>query len=187
MDHFQQIQLLPDPEFTPSVLMNVLFGQLHRALVDQQSHAIGISFPGTPQKGSPWGTCLRLHGSADDLKHLMGASWLAGMRDHTSLTTPSTVPNNIMYRVVRRVQSKSSPERLRRRLAKRKGLTMEQARLAIPDSAEKRLALPFVTVRSQSSGHTFRLFIEQMPPQPSPVSGKFSQYGLSPTATVPWF
>ena len=33
MDHYQDIQLLPDPEFGAPQLMSVLFAKLHRALV----------------------------------------------------------------------------------------------------------------------------------------------------------
>jgi CRISPR-associated endonuclease Csy4 len=92
-----------------------------------------------------------------------------------------------MHRIVRRVQAKSNPERLRRRLAKRKNITLEQARELIPENAAQKLNLPFVTLQSASTGKLFRLFIEHMPVQPESQNGDFSFYGLSSTATVPWF
>lgn len=187
MDHYQEIQLRPDPEFTPSVLMNALFGKMHRALVSQNSRSIGVSFPDMAQERPYLGDRLRLHGTVDNLKQLMGTNWLTGMHDHLFLGAISTVPSGSLHRVVRRVQARSSVERLRRRLVKRKGLTMDQARLAITDSEEERLTLPYVILRSQSSGQTFRLFVEQRPPEPDPVYGEFGLYGLSPTATIPWF
>ncbi|MET0043908.1 MAG: type I-F CRISPR-associated endoribonuclease Cas6/Csy4, partial [Candidatus Thiodiazotropha sp. 6PLUC3] len=30
MDHFQDLQILPDPEFSTPMLMNALFAKLHR-------------------------------------------------------------------------------------------------------------------------------------------------------------
>ena len=189
MDHYLELRLLPDPEFKTTVLMNALFAKLHRALFDLNSTRIGISFPGVQAdpKHLSLGDRLRLHGTVDDLRALMALNWLAGMSDHTDLHGPAPVPATASYRVVRRVQAKSSPERLRRRLARRKALSAEATRLAIPDDKAERLRLPYVTITSRSTGQTFRLFIEHRPPGSEVAHGSFSDYGLSPTATVPWF
>jgi CRISPR-associated endonuclease Csy4 len=187
MDHYLEIRLLPDPEFVPSVLMNALFAKLHRALVELESSAIGISFPDVRQEQLALGDRLRLHGQASDLQRLMARNWMIGMRDHITLNGPNQVPAVTSHRTVRRVQAKSSPERLRRRLMKRKGITEEEARRAIPDNAAKQLKLPFVTIKSRSTGQEFRLFIDHQPVQSELKEGEFSCYGLSPTATVPWF
>ena len=117
----------------------------------------------------------------------MALNWIAGMQDHTEVGAIFAIPTDAKSRVVRRVQAKSNPERARRRLIKRKGTTPEQARLAIPDDAAETLRLPYVVLASQSTGQHFRLFIEHMPIRRETVAGKFSAYGLSPTATVPWF
>jgi CRISPR-associated endonuclease Csy4 len=117
----------------------------------------------------------------------MSQGWLTGMRDHVAVSEIATVPACVGYRVVRRVQAKSSPERLRRRLIARKDLTAEQAVLAIPDSAAETLRLPFLTLKSLSTGQRFRLFIEHLPVQDQASPGSFSAYGLSASATVPWF
>lgn len=185
MDAYQDITLLPDPEFPATLLLNALFAKLHRALVGQGMGGIGVSFPRHGEKGL--GAILRLHGEGPTLESLGAAGWLAGMRDHLSLGPIAPVPANAQHRVVRRVQAKSNPDRLRRRLMARKGLDAEQARQAIPDSAAETLRLPYLTLKSQSSGQQFRLFVEHLPPQPQAVAGRFSAYGLSPTATVPWF
>jgi CRISPR-associated endonuclease Csy4 len=89
--------------------------------------------------------------------------------------------------VVRRVQAQSSADRIRRRQMKRHGWTEEEARARIADSVEQQLALPYLTLRSQSTGQHFRLFIDHLPCQPAPVAGPFNAYGLSSTATIPWF
>ena len=189
MDHYVDIRVLPDPDFAPTLLMNALFAKLHRALVDLRSQRIGISFPDLRMgpKGRGVGERLRLHGAVTDLDHLMGTAWLTGMHDHLATEAPTRVPEFTVHCAVRRIQTKSNPERQRRRIARRKGISLKDAVRLIPSDVGRRLDLPFVTVKSQSTGQTFRLFIEQHPNISQPVSGDFNQYGLSTTATVPWF
>ena len=70
---------------------------------------------------------------------------------------------------------------------KRKGITEEQARNAIPDSAAEHLRLPYLSIKSRSTSQEFRLFIKHEPVTHQAANGEFSRYGLSPTATIPWF
>jgi CRISPR-associated endonuclease Csy4 len=70
---------------------------------------------------------------------------------------------------------------------RRHGFSEEEARQRIPDSAARRLDLPYVQLRSQSSGQHFRLFIHHGPLQSQPVAGHINRYGLSDGCTVPWF
>lgn len=188
MDSYVEIRILSDPEFTEPILMNALFGKLHRALSELKSERIGVSFPGVDKGGRSLGDTLRLHGTASALEELMGYSWLRGMRDHTVVSGVKPAPESSNHIVVRRVQAKSNPERLRRRQMRRHNLTEEEARERIPDSVEgKRLELPYVSLRSRSTNRHFRLFIEHPQPQGHPVYGDFNTYGLSNGATVPWF
>jgi CRISPR-associated endonuclease Csy4 len=202
MNHYVDIRLQPDAEFAPAMLMAVLFTKLHKALVMAAHHGIGVSFPQVKEAADtlaakpsrtgahpPYrlGLLLRLHGSAPALNALMVSDWLLGVRDHVLCGPVQTVPAQHSYRTVNRVQAKSNPERLRRRQMRRHGLTAEQAQERIPDSATELLDLPFLTLRSQSTGQTFRLFIRHGPVQATPVVGEFGTYGLSPQTTVPWF
>ncbi len=187
MEHYLDIRLLPDPEFVSPVLMSALFAKLHRGLATLPTRAIGVSFPDVKKQVSSLGECLRLHGGDSELERLMALSWLTGMHDHVRVGPLRPVPEAVRYRTVYRVQAKSSPQRLRRRWMKRKGLSEEDARQAVPDNVAEWLNLPFVTLTSQSTGQRFRLFIEHGPLQDRPVPGTFSSYGLSRTSTVPWF
>lgn len=187
MDHYLDIRLLPDPEFVSTVLMNALFAKLHRGLSDLGTNRIGVSFPDVERAERGLGNRLRIHGNAEELEPLMALPWLTGMADHVRVGSARQVPAAVRYRSVYRVQAKSSPERLRRRWMRRKGLSEEEARQAIPDSMAERLDLPFVTLTSRSTGQRFRLFIKHGPLRDSPVPGCFSSYGLSRVATVPWF
>lgn len=187
MDSYIEFQLLPDPEFPATTLMNALFAKLHRALASHGEGRIGISFPEVDGRAAELGSRLRLHGAAGDLERLMATNWLAGMRDHLRCSPIDAVPKTASFRIVRRVQAKSSPERERRRLISRKGIDREAAIRAIPDSAAERLKHPYLVLSSRSTGQQFRLFVEHLPEQSTPVAGEFGAYGLSAQATIPWF
>lgn len=187
MDHYLEIRLLPDPEFPATTLMNALFSKLHRGLVSHGKGTIGVSFPDVEKTHRGLGSRLRLHGSSTDLLDFIGAGWLTGMRDHVAVDGPSAVPAGARHRVVRRVQAHSNPERERRRLVARKGVSPEEALAAIPDSRGEQLELPFILLSSRSTGQQFRLFIEHLPIGDEARAGTFGSYGLSPAATIPWF
>lgn len=184
MDHYLDIRLLPDPEFKETVLMNALFAKLHRALVQTGQGEIGVSFPGA---GKDLGDTLRLHGNRNALSRLMELGWIKGLRDYSDLSSIKPVPNNCRYRIVKRVQSKSSVARLYRRSVRKGWMTLEEAEKKIADHKVQLLKQPYVQVRSKSSGQFFRLFVQQEKCVDSPCEGTFSAYGLSGDATIPWF
>ena len=187
MDHFVDIRLQPDPEIAAHHLLGALYAKLHRALVVQRSNGVAASFPGYQTNPLTLGICLRLLGSKPALDGLAQTDWLSGMRDHVTVGAVAQVPADATHRALRRVQAKSSPERLRRRLIKRHGLDEAQARERIPDSAAQTLHLPFVQLRSNSTGQTFPLFLSLGKAQAVPLPGEFNAYGLSQRATTPWF
>jgi len=187
VDHYLDLTLRADPEFAPQLLMASLYAKLHHALVAADHGRIGVSFPDVSES-TPWlGERLRLHARQADLLALIRTDWLGGMRDHVDWTAPALVPRQTEHRTVRRVQADSSPDRLRRRLMHRHQINAATATERIPDSAAVFLKLPFLQMRSGSTGHRFRLFIEHGPVRPAPSVGTFSSYGLSPTTTIPWF
>lgn len=188
MDSYIDIRVLHDPEFTCQTLLNALYGKLHRVLAEIKSTSIGVSFPRVDQKKPSFGNLLRLHGSRGMLEEVMKRNWLKGMRDHVDVTEVKAVPPKTSYVFVRRVQAKSNPDRLRRRLLRRHNISEEEARQRIPDSVSgKRLRLPFLRLRSHSTNQNFPLFIEHIKTQEHQEDDSFNTYGLSASATVPWF
>ena len=187
MAHYLDIHLRPDPEFSAAHLLAALYAKLHRALVRLEASSIGVSFPGHNDSAPRLGDRLRLFGPANDLARLMAQDWLSGMRDHVNVGGTAPVPAHAIQRTLRRVQAKSNPARLRRRQMKRHGLTAAQAAQQVPDSVGERLGLPFIQMTSASTGETFRLFLRLGPPQSELAAGGFNSYGLSTSATVPWF
>lgn len=184
MDHYIDIRVLSDPEFTDTQLLCALFAKLHRALGQRATGAVGISFPDVAKT---LGARLRLHGTLTELSLLEQTGWLKGLRDYTAITGPLPVPAETKYRIVRRVQVKSSAERLRRRSVSKGWMTEEEAAVRIPYALEKRTTLPYLQIKSLSNKQVFRLFIEHGPLVSEPATGHFSHYGLSSSATVPWF
>ncbi|MGV7961793.1 type I-F CRISPR-associated endoribonuclease Cas6/Csy4 [Photorhabdus tasmaniensis] len=184
MDYYLEIRVLPDPEFSQQSLMEALFAKLHRALGQVGNGRIGVSFPCARKK---LGDTLRIHGSSEALNDLQALPWLKGLRDYTEVTDIQPVPQDTQYRCVSRVQVNSNVERLRRRSVKKGWLTEEQARQCIPISKEQCTTLPFLRLKSLSSGQSFPLFVEQGLIEDRPTPGVFSSYGLSASATVPWF
>lgn len=192
MKEYFEIRLLPDLDFSRSILMNVLYNKLHRAFAELQCMGVGVSFPEYNNGDDKvnkigLGTVMRIHGSQLQLQALLNTDWLRGLHDHIIKGNISPVPNNVQNAVFRRVQVKSNVERLRRRQMRRNGFSYEEVLKKIPDSVvEKTSSLPFVTIKSQSTGQIFKLFIEQKK-QPAAMQGDFNTYGLSKDATVPLF
>lgn len=184
MDSYVDIIVLPDAEITSPALMNNLFAKLHRALVKHSSGNVAVSFP---KYGKTLGDILRLHGTFTALDCLMMQPWLKGLRDYTSVSNILTVPDDIQgYRTTFRVQQKS-PQNIRRRAISKGWLSEEEALQKIPDSKQKRVALPFIQIKSQSTNQEVYLFVKCGELLDAPETGLFSSYGFSRIATTPWF
>ncbi|MEA2119709.1 type I-F CRISPR-associated endoribonuclease Cas6/Csy4 [Halovibrio sp. HP20-50] len=189
MDHYIDIRLRPDPDFAPPMLMGALYNKLHRVLFDLQATDIGVSFPAHKHgvRARTLGDHLRLHGTQARLGQLMGADWLTGMRDHTQISELLAVPESTKHiNVARKQFNTGSPSRAKR-YAKRHDISEDAAQQIYAKLAARRIELPFVQINSRSTQQRFSLFIEQGEPKEKPVAGSFNHYGLSPSATVPWF
>lgn len=195
MNHYVDVNVRPDPDFPATQLMSALYGRLHRALVSASTTDVGVSFPQLLERsgsaprhlGQQLGACMRLHGTSAALAALLSSDWLKGMRDHVDITPVQPVPAQATHRQVYRVQTKSSPERLRRRLMRRHGVSEQEAQARIPDDVARYARWPSVDLRSSSTGQSFKLFIAHGPEQSKPSVGSFSAYGLSQGSTIPWF
>lgn len=185
--HYVDLTVVPDAETGVAPLFGALYDRLHRALAQQRLDSIGVSFPQYSVIPRNLGDTLRLHGSETTLRNFLGSDWLRGVRDHVRCTDIAGAPTNAAHRTVGRRQFQSNVERLRRRRMKRKGETAEQAARAIPDSAAEKPTLPYLHLRSLSTGQPFCLFIELGPLRQSPTEGRFNTYGLGEGSTIPWF
>jgi CRISPR-associated endonuclease Csy4 len=187
MSHYLDIHLLPDPDLPAHLLMSALYAKLHHALVELQTNEIGVTFPAYQSSPPSLGDRLRLVGPAGTLDRLISSSRLGGMRDHLRWEPVALVPATAEHRRLRRVQAKSNPARLRRRQMKRHCLSEAEVLARVPDTTVELLRLPFLQVRSASTGQAFRLFLKLGALQPEASEGQFNTYGLSSCRTVPWF
>ncbi|MDN2660669.1 type I-F CRISPR-associated endoribonuclease Cas6/Csy4 [Neptunomonas sp. CHC150] len=183
MDSYIDIQLKPDSEMREAELSSKVFTKFHKALVTLNSNNIGISFPKVHTK---LGRLFRIHSQASALHDLQDLEWLGALSGYCQFSAVSAVPEQVQYRVVSVKRSNLSKAKLKRLIA----------RGSIDKEGEKRYKVkmlsqgfdnPYLDLFSGSTGQVHRKFFEFGELQPNPTSGKFDSYGLSTTATVPWF
>ncbi|MCK9505365.1 MAG: type I-F CRISPR-associated endoribonuclease Cas6/Csy4 [Porticoccaceae bacterium] len=183
MTHYNDILLLPDPEFPATLLMNAVYSKLHKVLVDLKSTSIGVSFPKCKKT---LGNLLRLHGSDKDLEQLWQSDWLGGMRGYCEVGEILQVPEGARHRRVGRVQTNMSQAKLNR-LLKRGSITEAEAEQYLEKMGRQQFKGPYLELQSGSNGHKHRRYVELGELIDQPLEGGFDQFGLSKTATVPWF
>lgn len=187
MDSYIDIRVRSLPELADAHILNTVYSKLHLQLATLDTGGIGVSFPGVDEKKHTLGGSIRIHGSKSELEALMATRWTLRLHDYAMASPILDTPEGVLHRIVRRVQVKSSPERLRRRLIKRQGVSEEEAKQRILDEFAERTKLPFLNVQSRSTGQRFKLFISHGSLQSVPSAGSFSAYGLSRAASIPWF
>ena len=191
MDAYIEFSVLSMADISTQHVFNSLFEKIHFALVNYGKKNIGVSFPEAKMiEAGSTGRKIRLHGTRQDLEMLMASGWARRFQDYVIISDILSVPNNVEFRTIFRIQEKNSnPERLRRRAMKRHNLTAEETEKQIPHTAQKVFSrnLPFIVMRSASTGQRFKLFFRFGEKTSSPSLGEFTTYGFSKTATIPWF
>ena len=197
MNYYQDITLLPDAEITLGFIWQKVYQQVHIALADnkiaENQSAIAVAFPEYGSKGFPLGRKLRLLAETQkQLEQLDINKWLERLSDYCHIKSVKSVPANIeKYVCYKRKQFKSNLLKEARRRAKYKNETLDQALLHF-QHYQNSCNLPYINMISLSmpenlsKSNKFKLFIEQKVLTQS-RSGYFNCYGLSKTATTPWF
>jgi CRISPR-associated endonuclease Csy4 len=183
MDHYLDILILPDPEFSATILMNSLYTKLHKALYDNKSTSIGVSFP---RYHVSLGNVLRIHGTISDLNKLMQQNWIGGMCGYCTISEIMQVPPSSRFRTVSRKQPTMSQSKLNR-LIKRGSISVDEIDKYKAKMQGNTLAGPYLELASGSNKHKHRRYIAFGELQDNPAPGEFDQFGLSKTATIPWF
>ncbi len=194
MKYYQDITLLPDPEIDLYFLWKKVYQQMHLALVEvkdtQDKVNIGFSWPNYvySENRKHLGNKLRVFAqSSNELCELDLNKWLSRLTDYAHITKIRNVPDNVNEHVkFSRVRVKSGIERIARRKAKRQSISYEDALSQLSHFKTQQTDLPFVRFESLSKGHSYPLFISKAENKTA-EEGKYSTYGLSKTATVPWF
>lgn len=183
MNSYFDIELKPDTEMRENVLMNKVYTKLHKILFDMKATDIGVSFP---KYKVMLGKVLRVHSSSEYLAQLQSSNWLGGLSGYCAISELQTIPVEAKHRMVSRIQMNMTQSKLNR-LKKRGSITASEVKEYKAKMFSKGLDNPYVELESGSNGHKHRRYIKFSEVLDKPTMGKFDSFGLSKTATVPWF
>lgn len=183
MKYYQCLKLKPDEESPVYFLRNVCFTKLHKALHTLKSTDIAISFPNYKVK---LGDVIRLHGTESRLTELQDTNWLGGLSGYCDVSEIRAIPDEMKHRNISRIQSNMTASKLRR-LIKRGSINAEEAKQYKAKMFTQGLDNPYLELDSASNGNKHRRYIQFGELLDNPIAGEFDQFGLSKTATVPWF
>jgi len=183
MNHYIDIQIQPDAEMRENVLLNKVYTKFHKALFTLQSNDIGVSFPKYRIK---LGSTLRIHAEENRLLHLQQLNWLGGLSSYCKVSAIQSIPDKVMYRTVSRVQTTMSSAKLQR-LIKRGTIAESEIKHYKAKIFQQSLDNAYLEIESASNGHKHRRYIEFGKLTETSILGEFNQFGLSKTATIPWF
>jgi CRISPR-associated endonuclease Csy4 len=215
MKCYLDITLLPDAEANLGFLWQKVFQQAHIALVENgyeyarkendgsettlRGSNIAVSFPCYGDKTYLLGNKLRLLAQEQAFLEGLGIEkWLSRLQDYVQIASIKAVPSSVSYAGFRQKRVKGE-KRLEQSLQKKAKHLSDKFSLdfnsALQELKKKHAfneeKLPYIQVESQSNSTDdrkprFKLFIEKAE-LVEPQQGKFDCYGLSKTATVPWF
>lgn len=183
MDSYIELQLKPDAEMREAELSSKVFTKFHKALVTLNTNQIGISFPKARFK---LGRVYRIHGEASLLNNFKGLDWLGPLNGYCQLSDILTVPENPQYCVISERRSNLSKAKLRRLIA-RGNIDKEGEKRYKVKMLSQSFDNPYLDLFSGSTEQVHRKFFAFSDLKEKPIDGKFDTYGLSKTATVPWF
>ncbi|RUO42769.1 type I-F CRISPR-associated endoribonuclease Cas6/Csy4 [Aliidiomarina taiwanensis] len=215
MNFYQEVTVIETPDISPYFIWGKLFTQVHLALVEQKAPnnrvPFGVSFPEYKcfnDKGKAvktLGRKLRVFAHTEQLLDQLDLQkWLMRLTDYLHIKSVQAVPSEVKsHVVVSRYQPVKNLERTTRRLAKRQGISFEEAlkqqnqRFAELNGYSLKQAeehyhnpvvkeFPFIKISSLSSGNNYSLHIVQRA-MAKECKGDFNTYGLSNGATVPYW
>ena len=195
MNHYIELTIIPNAEISPHHIWSKLYTQVHLAMVEikdaKDQVPVGVGFPElkTVEKGDEsyglLGNKLRLFAKdAATLERLKLHQWLARLNDYVHQSSIREVPASVAPMQVNRYRPPASVGNLARRMAKRKGCSIEEALKHYETLNKMAKAKPFIIIQSLEGQQRFSLCIDQKPAEQAMV-GNFNTYGLSGTATVP--
>jgi len=183
MNHYVDIVIKSDAEMRENLLLNKVYTKFHKVLCDQKSTGVGVSFP---RYKIMLGDVIRLHGTETKLAELQALDWLGGLKGCCTISSIQAIPENVTYRNISRIQSNMTEAKLRR-LIKRGSITQEETKAYKAKMFQQGMDNPYLELESGSNGHKHRRYLQFGELSLQSVKGEFDQFGLSKTATVPWF
>jgi CRISPR-associated endonuclease Csy4 len=183
MNYYIDIQIQPDAEMRENELLNKVYSKFHKALFDLQSDDIGVSFP---EYKITLSRTLRIHGTENRLAEFLQRDWLGGLSGYCKVSVIKPIPENVQYRTISRIQSTMSEAKLQR-LVKRRNISGNDIKQYKAKMFEKGLDNAFVELQSTSNQQQYRFYFAFGELSATAKQGEFNQFGLSKSATIPWF
>lgn len=191
MKYYQEITLIPDAEIPPDFLWTKVYAQIHLAFAERENiehkQIYGISFP--EYADGTIGKKARVFAPEEaDLKKLDLKKALRRLSDYVHTTSIREVPKSKVKGYVKftRYQPDSSIARKARRYTKRHPEVTEKEAFKLLNQREEKYDLPFIQLKSLSTGQIFNLFIKKEEKKEE-GQGEFTSYGLSKGVAVPEF
>lgn len=156
--------------------MNQKYTELHKALYEMHSNKIGVSFP---LLGDTMGRILRVHGNMESLVKLRN------YYPYYLLMDISKTPKEVQHCIYKRRQPTMSQSKIRR-LIKRGNMPVDKIAEYNKKMNERKTRLPYLEIRSASSGQLYRRFIKKIISEKN-EEGNFDCFGFSETRTVPFW
>lgn len=186
MKHYIEITLMD--ESLLYFLWSLLYAQVHFSLVSLQKQGIsniGLGFPcyRFDRKTITLGNKLRVF--ADDAENLSLFlsdfitrldEYIPHHQDYYHIKSIKEVPKDCNYVVFARKHEDKSKESLAKRFAQKHKISYDEAMTRLGDYQPKPLKLPFVLIKSQSSGVRFKYYIEKR--DAGVAKAEFDSYGL---------
>lgn len=184
MHHYIELHVLPDAEMPTTFLINAAYTKIHKELHNLNSKNIGISFPNYKIL---LGNLIRIHGEDENIKHFVDNNWLGGLSGYCKISKVLETPSDTKHRTVSRWRSNMSESHFRRLLKRGSANENDYLEYKTKMSEAQKTKLPYLELLSTSTGNRYRRYIKFGELLNEPVKGKFDHFGLSKTATIPWF
>jgi CRISPR-associated endonuclease Csy4 len=195
MDAHLDLIAIPNDDIAEGAVVSNLMQNIHRLLPSYDGR-VGLSFPQYGTRRTV-GSCIRAHGSATDIQALHeDLTTTAAIMNYALVVEPQMSPSGASikgYHAYIRTQPKGA-SRLRRQEARHRqqGNWSPEVEARYKNLQTERLARPYFSLRSDTNGHRFLLFVDRKVLKEA-VVGKFGFYGVNSgntansLATVPWF
>jgi CRISPR-associated endonuclease Csy4 len=184
MESYLDIKMVADDDIPIYFIRNKVYTKLHKVLHTLKSTNIGVSFPNYRLK---LGDVIRLHAAESCLTELQATNWLGGLSGYCEMTDILSVPEKVEgYRTISRIQQNKTNAKLNR-LSKRNAMPDDDIKSYKAKMFAESLDNPYLELQSKSTGEKYRLYIAFGELLEQEVPGEFNHFGLSKTATIPWF
>ena len=198
MDYYTELTIIPNEEVPTYALWTTLYTQLHLAFVEQKdTHdktPYGVSFPQYRLDANKSFGCLGskvriFANTTQELEQLNLGKWLERLTDYVHITSARETPLSKVtgHAIYSRAVPKDSLDKRIAHQAQRRSISLEESATHFKDHCyTTTLAEPFISLKSLSGQHLFKLHIKKTVVDEATL-GKFGTYGLSKTVSVPEF